>query len=252
VVEAVVNARLAIALGRLKEPVEDHVIVVGLGNVGTRVIRRLHELGVPVVAIDKVDNALGVQTARTYGIPLVIGDASQPETLRAASVETSRSLVVVSTSDVVNLEAALQARVLRPELRVILRLFDGDFADRVQRAFGITGSHSVSYLAAPAFAAALLERSVLGTIPVGRRVLLLAEVQIKAGTALAGGTVADANHGGNVRVIALSTDNGGRTIWRPLDSQVLAPGDQLIVVTTRVGLGRLLGQGDQDHSDLSG
>src|SRR6266511_2930967 len=56
VVEAVVNARLALALGSSRGPEAGHVVVVGLGNLGTRVIQQLHDLGVPVVAIDKTES----------------------------------------------------------------------------------------------------------------------------------------------------------------------------------------------------
>ncbi len=240
VVEAVVNARLALALGRLREPISDHVVVVGLGNVGTRVMHDLADLGVPVVAIDKNDAARGGQAARTRGVPFIIGDASQLETLRAASVDTCRALVVVSTDDVTNLEAALQGRLLKPDLRVVLRLFDGDFADRVQKAFGITLSRSVSYLAAPAFAAALLEREVIGTIPVNRFVLLLAEAPVAGGSAIDGAPVAQAQDGGEVRVLALVTDDGRNTIWAPPNSYVVREHDVLVVVATRLGLSRLL------------
>jgi hypothetical protein len=47
-------------------------------------------------------------------------------------------------------------------------LSDDDLAERVQKAVGNTVSRSVSYLAAPAFAAAMLEHQVLGTIRVGQ------------------------------------------------------------------------------------
>ena len=110
VVEVAVNARLALALGRLREPISDHVVVVGLGNVGTRVIRRLHDLGVPMVAVDRNEDARGVPVAQELNIPYIIGEANRAETLRAASVRTCRALVVVSTDDAVNLETALQAR----------------------------------------------------------------------------------------------------------------------------------------------
>jgi Trk K+ transport system NAD-binding subunit len=242
VVETVVNARLALALGRLREPMSDHVVVVGLGNVGTRVVQDLTDLGIPVVAVDKNDAASGAQVARTRGVPFIVGDASQVETLRAASVGTCRALVVVSTDDVINLEAALQARALKPDVRVVLRLFDGDFADRVQRAFGVTISRSVSYLAAPAFAAALLEREVIGTIPVNRRVLLLAEVPVVAGSELDGAQAALTLDVGEVRVLALVTAEGHDTVWAPPADRVLVAGDLLIVVATRLGLGRLLGK----------
>ena len=239
VVEAVVNARLAMALGRLKEPIADHVIVAGLGNVGTRVIRQLHDLGVPVVAIDKSENARGIAVARRLGIPYIVGDVSREETLRSASVHTCRSLLVVSTDDLTNLEAALQGRNVKSDLRVVLRLFDGDFADRVQRAFTIPASRSVSYLAAPAFALAMLEREVKGTIPVSRRVLLIAEVPVGAGSALHGRALSAANEPGQSRVIAHLVDAGRTIVWSPPE-RTLSADDRLLVVATRAGLGHLL------------
>ena len=240
VVEAVVNARLAIALGRLREPMSGHVVVVGLGNVGTRVMHSLVDLGVPVVVVDRDENARGALAARERGVPFIVGDASNVEILRAASVDTARALIVVSTDDQANLEAALESRALKPDLRVILRLFDGRFADRVQRAFGITASRSVSYLAAPAFAAALLEREVIGTIPVDRRVLLLAEVPVCAGSQLDGRPVAAAQEVGEVRILAVTTDEERQTVWAPPAGYVLRADDLLTVVTTRLGLGDLL------------
>ncbi len=64
----------------------------------------------------------------------------------------------------------------RPHPRIVVRLYDDDLAERVQRTIGDTVSRSTSYLAAPAFAAAVLDHQVLRTIAVGRHVLLLAEV----------------------------------------------------------------------------
>jgi Trk K+ transport system NAD-binding subunit len=240
VVEAVVNARLARALGVRGEPIAGHAVVVGLGNLGTRVIQQLRDLGVPVVAIDKTESARGTRLVREQGIPLIFGDASQPETLRAASVDTAHALLCLSTDDVVNLEAALQARAVRPELRVVLRLFDGEFADRVQRAFGIASSKSVSYLAAPAFAAAMQEREVTGTISVERKVLLVAEVPVESGSPLEGLSVAAAQRTGEVRVIALANGRTRRTTVSPPAGHRLAPDDWMIVVATAAGLSRML------------
>ena len=92
----------------------------------------------------------------------------------------------MTSSDEVNLEAALHARAIRADLRIVLRLYDDDLAERVQKMIGNTVSRSVSYLAAPAFAAAMLEHQVLRTIPVGRHVLLIADVRVEAGAELAG------------------------------------------------------------------
>jgi Trk K+ transport system NAD-binding subunit len=242
VVQAVVNARFALALGSRRGPEAGHVIVVGLGNLGTRVIQQLRDLGVPVVAVDKTESARSTRLVRERGIPLIIGDASQPETLHAASIETALALLALSTDDVVNLEAALQGREVNPRLRVILRLFDGDFADRIQRAFDIASSKSVSYLAAPAFTAAMLEREVIGTISVKRRVLLVAEVPVEPGSPLSGDTVAAAQRTGELRVIALGAGDGRGPIWAPEPDRRLVPGDRVIAVATRSGLNRMLAE----------
>ena len=208
VVDAAVKARLRLESGALTEPISDHIVVVGLGDVGTRIVRTLNEAGIDVVAIEKDLHARGVQVARDLRIPVIIGDASRNETLLAASVSTSRALVVASTDDVTNLETALLGRAAKPDLKVVLRLFDGEFADRVQRAFSINTSRSVSYLAAPAFAAAMLGRHVIATIPIRRRVLLVAELPLGANSPLEHQSVSTVNRDHEVRLLAIRTGDG--------------------------------------------
>ncbi|MGB8961084.1 MAG: NAD-binding protein, partial [Pseudonocardiaceae bacterium] len=239
VVDAVVSSRLSTALGRPR-PIAGHVVVVGLGNVGTRVVGLLHDLGVPVVCVESDENARGVSLARRFGMPIVFGDASREDTLRAAYLGTSRALVAVTSNDVTNLEAALHGRAMSADLRVVLRLLDSDFAERVQRNFGITISRSVSYLAAPQFAAAMLGRQVLCTIPVGRRVLLIAEVPIHTGSQLDGVASHTVNAPRQAQVIAIRRHTTGTFELPPPADHLLATGDRLVVLATRAGLGRIL------------
>ncbi|MGW0431985.1 potassium channel family protein [Micromonospora sp. NPDC003197] len=242
VVDGMVNARLALDAGRLQTPREGHVIVVGLGNVGTRVMGQLNDLGIEVVAIDKDPAARGAARAQRLNIPLIIGDGAREETLHAASVNTCHALVVVSTDDVTNLQAALNGRAANPDLRVVLRLFDGDFAARIQKAFNIGTSRSVSYLAAPSFAAALLNRAVIATIPVDRHALLVAEVPVTAGSPLAGGRLGAVSQPHGVRVIAVTRSGQTRLDWSPSAEEPINPGDRLTVVARRAGLTWLLRQ----------
>ncbi len=240
IVEAVVHAKLAIAAGRRLEPRQDHLVVVGLGNMGTQVIRLLHDLDLEAVVIDKDENPSGAGVAEELKIPLIVGDASQEGTLGEAFVKDCRALLVVSTDDVTNLQTALIGRSLNPELRVVLRLFEGDLAERVQRAFGVAVSRSVSYLAAPEFAAAMLEREVIKTIPVGRHVLLVAEVPVGRGSPLDGARVDLANRSRDIQVIALARFGEPGAIWTPSPDYRINAGDRLAVVARRRGLGWLL------------
>jgi Trk K+ transport system NAD-binding subunit len=100
----------------------------------------------------------------------------------------------------------------------------------------------VSYLAAPAFAAALMDRNVIATLPVDRHVLLVAEVHVARGSLLDGRTVADAGRPEGVRVIALAKFGEPRPIWTPSAAYRIAGGDRITVVARRAGLGWLVKQ----------
>ncbi|MFG1889548.1 NAD-binding protein [Micromonospora sp. NPDC049051] len=239
VVDGVVNARLALHSGRIQPERSGHVVVVGLGNVGTRVMAQLCDFGVEVVAIDKLPEPRGGALARRLGVPLIVGDAALAETLESASVGNCQALVVVSTDDETNLQAALNGLAVNPEIQVVLRLFDGHFAERIQQAFGIGVSRSVSYLAAPSFAAALLDRAVIATIPVGRHALLVTEVSVAAGSALDGRPIAAVGRTESVRLLAHARA-GQRLDWAPDARLVIVAGDRLTVVARRAGLNALL------------
>ena len=193
-----------------------------------------------VVAIDRSSDARGARAAEQLGVPLIVGDAGREETLRAASIETCKALVVLSTDDVTNLKAALNARADRPDVRVVLRLFDSDFAGRVQTAFNIDISRSVSRLVAPAFAAAMLDRDVVVTIPVDRHALLVASVQVLAGSPLEGARLRTADRPLSVRVIGLSVSDSEWVDWSPDLARELVAGDRILVVARRAGLRILL------------
>ena len=240
VTAAVVGARLTGSLRGTERPVSDHVIVAGLGNVGTRIVGQLHDLGVDVVCVDKNEDAAGVSLARRLGLRVVIGETHREETLRAAGIATSQALVSVTNSDIVNLETGLHARALAAGLRLVLRLTDEDLAERVQKTVGNTISRSVPYLAASAFAAAMLEHQVLRTIPVGRHVLLIADVQVGLASELAGLPVEDVHQTGELRVIALRRRGADGVDWSPRRDYSISPQDRLYVLATRAGLSRVL------------
>ena len=94
-------------------------------------------------------------------------------------------------------------------------------------------------MAAPAFAAAMLEHQVLRTIGVGRHVLLIADIPVAAGSGLAGAPVEDVHRTGLVRVLGCQRGNG-RVDWSPGRGMVISAGDRLYVLATRAGLSGVL------------
>ncbi|WP_030752776.1 NAD(P)-binding protein [Streptomyces griseus] len=251
--EALGAYRSAASLRRPPRGLDDHVVLLGLGRIGTRVLVRLRELGVPVVCVEEDPEARGIPHARRLRVPVVLGDVTQEGVLEAAKVHRAHTLLALTSSDTTNLEAVLAARTLVPDLPVALRLYDDDFATTVYRTLraahpdALTRSRSVSTLSAPAFAAAMMGRQILGAIPVERRVLLFAAVEVSGRPHLEGRTVAETFRPGAWRVLALDTgagtgegDEPPALLWDLHPGYVLRPGDRVVVAATRSGLPELL------------
>jgi Trk K+ transport system NAD-binding subunit len=243
ITDALIRSRLLQTLGRRTVPanMRDHVIVAGLGSIGYRVALGIAARGVPVVVVEVHDESRFVAPARAAGIPVYIGDARHREVLEDLRVGSARAVVAATSNDLVNLSTALNARALRPDMRVVVRLFDPDFAVRVQQGFGIRFTRSVSHLAAPAFAAAAVGSEVMATVPVGdRRVILFARLRVPAGSLLEGRLAGAMNTEGALRVLAVADPGSEEARWDfPVD-EILDAGEEVVVAATRAGLGELL------------
>ncbi|WP_328753339.1 NAD-binding protein [Streptomyces sp. NBC_00285] len=249
VLEALGTFRTASSLRKPPRGLGGHVVLLGLGKIGTRVLTRLRELNIPVVCVESDPEARGLATARRLRVPVVLGDVTQEGVLEAAKIHRAHALLAVTSADTTNLEAVLYARAVRPDLRVVLRLYDDDFATAVYRTLraahphASTRSRSVSHLAAPAFAGAMMGRQILGAFPVERRVLLFAAVDVGGHPQLEGKTVGQAFRAGSWRVLAReeSGDSPGLT-WDLPDTYVLQESDRVVLAATRRGLAELLGR----------
>ncbi|MGW7239835.1 NAD-binding protein [Streptomyces sp. NPDC054804] len=241
VLEALGTFRTASTLRKPPRGLSGHVVLLGLGKIGTRVLTRLRELQVPVVCVESDPDARGLAVARRLRVPVVLGDVTQEGVLEAAKIHRAQALLAVTSADTTNLEAVLYARAVRPDLKAVLRLYDDDFATAVYRTLraahprAVTRSRSVSYLAAPSFAGAMLGRQILGAIPVERKVLLVAAVDVGGHPQLEGRTVDGAFRPGAWRVLALE----GRPV---AGDYLLRDGDRVLVAVTRRGLAELSGR----------
>ncbi|MDQ0812140.1 Trk K+ transport system NAD-binding subunit [Streptomyces sp. B3I7] len=252
VLEALGTFRTNSGLRKPPRGLSGHVVLLGVGKIGTRVLVRLRELRIPVVCVEGDPEARGLAVARRLRVPVVLGDVTHEGVLEAAKIHRARTLLALTSADTTNLEAALYARSVRPDLRVVLRLYDDDFATAVYRTLraahpqALTRSRSVSHLAAPTFAAAMLGRQILGAIPVERRVLLFAAVEVAGHPQLEGRTVGEAFAAGKWRVLGRDVASGGPSaaaMWGLPSSHVLRAGDRVVLAATRRGLAELLGRG---------
>lgn len=167
-----VGSRLRKLLGSPPMPRSRHVVVVGMGNVGYRVVDELVALGVPVVAVDADPDGAFLATVRTKA-PLIVGDARLEDTLLRAELPKARAVVAATDDDAVNLGIGLAARRMSPQVRTVVRLFDPDFAGKVESTLGIDAAFGASRIAAPTFTAAALFPDVVKAFLVQDRLFVL-------------------------------------------------------------------------------
>jgi voltage-gated potassium channel Kch len=120
-VERLIGRRLTGLLGRKAVPRSDHVVVVGLGQVGLRLALLLRRCGIPVVALDDQDDGENVGHAKELGLPVVIGRGADPSLLKRLSLEHAIALAAVTADDLENIAVTIAARALAPDLRLVLR-----------------------------------------------------------------------------------------------------------------------------------
>ncbi len=158
----VLGSRFRQALDAARIPRRNHYIVCGLGGIGIQIARQLHFQGYEVVAIESDQNNRFLHCARSWGIPVIIEDASLPSTLKAVNIKRAESLIAVTSHDTANLEITLTAKALAPDLKTIVRSSDPQFAQSMQEVFEFDRVLSPVELATHSFAAAALGGRILG------------------------------------------------------------------------------------------
>jgi Trk K+ transport system NAD-binding subunit len=209
---ALVTIRIEEALGsRRLRRMAGHVVVIGLGSIGLRVVDRLTATGTEVVVIDSDEHNRYLAQIRAAGVPVVVADATLPQTLQRVHLRDARAVAVLTSDDLVNLETGLAVRDQLQEdpdaVPVVLRLFDQQLAGTVERNFGLGLVRSTAALAAPWFVGAALGLDIVATFYVGAQLMLVGRLTVAPGGGLDG--LAMQNLSARTRVVAISRAAGG-------------------------------------------
>jgi Trk K+ transport system NAD-binding subunit len=228
---------------RLEHPTEqfDTVIVCGLGKVGYRVIRQLHQLNprpqIVVVRLGDGRPDFPQRISQLDGVTTILGDAREPEVLRAAGIERAYSVAALTSDDLLNLQIGLAARRARAGVHVVLRVFSDVLAEKLADMFGIRTIYSTSGLAGPALAAAAVLGDITQAFSLDGRIFSADQISVGAGSLLDGCTVDDIRIKHDALIIALQRDSQLQVL--PAPATALAPGDEVTLLTTIEGLARV-------------
>ncbi|MEL6403307.1 MAG: NAD-binding protein [Chloroflexota bacterium] len=108
-----------------------HVIVLGAGHVGLRVVRWLREWGESVVVIDNDITETKREALQEAGVEIIIGDGRSAQSLKDANIENAAAFITATGDDTVNLYATMRARALNPRVHIVVRVWDDSFNEQI-------------------------------------------------------------------------------------------------------------------------
>jgi Trk K+ transport system NAD-binding subunit len=206
----------------------DHVVLVGLGRLGWRAFRLLRDIGAPVVVIEADAAHPLLEEVRRDGSPLIVGDGRNENLLVEANAMKARAVIAATNNDLANLEIAMDARQLRPDIRVVVRMFDPKLADKVTSGLAIEAALSQSALAAPAFAMSALDPSIVSSFLVHDRLVVMHRWTVQSDGPLFGKTIGEVMADMGCAVVELRSGTAAARLFPPPDTE-LQPGDELLV-----------------------
>ena len=110
---------------------QNHVVVFGAGNVGSRVAELLHQRKVKVVVVESQGGIRNVQRLRSAGVPVVVGDAMVDETLDRAGAWWAGAALALTNSDAVNLHLGLHMTDKKVAVPAVVRLVSPELSAHV-------------------------------------------------------------------------------------------------------------------------
>jgi Trk K+ transport system NAD-binding subunit len=176
----------ALVVGSPNRTEQDRFIVCGLGSLGQYSVLNLKRFAlksfeIHVTAIDQV-KPLELEVPDLFNLldsELILGDCRNDEMLLQAGIQNCRAILLVTSSDTVNIEAAIAARRLNPDVRLVVRSSRQNLNQLLRQQLGNFVAFEPTELPATAFALAGLSADILGYFKIGNCQLQVIEQQVQ-------------------------------------------------------------------------
>jgi len=211
----------------LASTLNKHHILVGLGHLGYNVIQNLKGMDQQITVIELNPSADLVTAVHGLDVPIIHDDASRELALEAAGIARAYSIILCTQDDALNLKIALKARNLNPQVRVVIRIFDEDFAKALSEQFGFIAVSGTA-LAAPAFAASATGADITRPISIEGEALSLARISVASGSLMENQTVGQIEDHYLVSIILVR--QGGKSEFHPTDRHLIKAQDMVAVL----------------------
>jgi len=266
-VQALAEGQVNQLLGRRRmtkgiERLNGHAVICGYGRVGRILCAELAEAGTPFVVVD--NDADRLAAAEEIGQFVVLGDATEEQTLLSAGVDRAKTLATVLPNDALNVFITLTARGVNPSVRVIARAEDPASESKLVRAGAnrvvlparIGAGKIASLITRPSAESLLTDAESRADLKdeLARIGLGMNEFLIESGSDWVGATLAEVEAAGGIGFLIVALHRGAKehgakeeVVRRPPGSAVLAAGDALIVLGYDAELPKLARKAKTEH-----
>jgi Trk K+ transport system NAD-binding subunit len=231
--QALLSSKFQFIQHRPPVPQQHHIVIIGLGRIGQQVAELLQELRQPLVGM-----TLGVDADAAFLPDLPIITSNLTTALIQANCATAKSVAIVTTDEILNLEVALRIQSIDPDSRLVLRTAGQHLSKLLPQILPQAQILDVHTVAAEAFAGAAFGENIINLFRFNNQTILVAEYQIETIDTLNGLLLADVAYGYEAMPILHQQPAQPATLL-PTDDVRLHVGDRLIVLATIDALRRI-------------
>ena len=102
-----------------EDELEDHVVIIGFGVNGKNIARACYRYNIPYIVVDM--NPLIVEKEKSYGIPIIYGNAANESVQKELKVTSAKCMVVATNTFESTYKTVDTARRLNPDIHIIVR-----------------------------------------------------------------------------------------------------------------------------------
>jgi Trk K+ transport system NAD-binding subunit len=184
---------------------------------------------------------------KELGVDLKFGDLRWGSFLEEAGIGQATALATCTDDDMMNLQIALRARKLNPQIRVVMRILDDELSEQLRHTFNLDAAYSTSALAGPDFVSAALNRINVRRVDIEEISKVIVRLRVML-PALFDLPVPELNAEEGVTILLHAR---GEQVDIPFrDDARLTIGDEIVILTTEEKLADLNRRNKESHQFL--
>jgi Trk K+ transport system NAD-binding subunit len=233
ITEALLSLRFQFVKRRPKIPPQNHVAIVGMDRIGQQVATLLQEFHQPLVAITFHSS---FERETLMQIPIIVGNIK--EALAKANLSKAKSMAILTDDEIFNLEVALMARSLAPNLNLVIRTCQQHLNERFSSFLPNAQVLFPDATAAEVFVGAAFGEKIINLFHLNNQTILVTEYRVESGDTLNDLLISEVACGYGV-IPVLHQKFPQSAVFFPSEDLKLSAGDRLVVLATIDALQRV-------------